>query len=172
MTVCRPLTTLVLCLGLAAGFAACGGDDDKGDDTKVTTETTTGGVKTEGTTVTLKAPLSGADEVPGPGANPGVGAALVEVSATQACADLKVTMGEKPTAAHIHQGAKGASGPVVVDLKPEFTPGESAFTSPKKCVDVPAEISAALVANPSAYYLNVHSDAHPNGAVRGQLDKF
>jgi hypothetical protein len=171
VTARRPLTALLLSLGLAAGLAACGGDD-KGDDTKVTAETTAGGEKTDGTSVTLKAPMSGGEEVPGPGADPGVGAALVEVSGTKVCADLKVTMGEKPTRAHIHQGAKGASGAVVVDLKPEFTPGESAYTSPKKCVDVTAETSAALIADPSAYYLNIHSDAHPNGAVRGQLDKF
>jgi CHRD domain len=166
----RPLTALVLSLGLATGLGACGGDDE-GDQTKVTTQTTASGEKKDGPAVTLKAPLSGAEEVPGPGADPGVGAALVEISGTKVCPDLKVTMGEKPTKAHIHQGAKGVSGPVVVDLQPEFTPGESAFTS-KKCVDAPAEITTALVANPSAYYLNVHSDAHPDGAVRGQLDKF
>ena len=164
------LVAALLSLVVLAG--ACGGDDDKGDDTKVTTETTTGGTKTDGTSVTLKAPLSGAEEVPGPGADPGVGAALVDVSGTKVCADLKVTMGEKPTLAHIHQGAKGASGAVVVNLMPEFTPGESAYSSPKKCVDTTAEISAALIADPQSYYLNVHSDAHPNGAVRGQLAKF
>ena len=170
MTVRPPLTALLLLLGLAAGLSACGGDGD-GDDTKVTTETTAGGEKKDGSAVTLKAPLSGAEEVPGPGANPAVGAALVDISGTKLCSDLKVTMGEKPLKAHIHQGAKGASGPVVVDLKPEFAPGESAFTS-KTCVDVPSDTSAQLIANPSGYYLNVHSDAHPDGALRGQLDKF
>lgn len=171
MTVRRPLTALVLCLGLAAGFAACGGDDDKGDDTKVTTETTAGGEKTDGTAVTLKVQMTGAEEVPGPGADPAVGRALVDVGGTRVCPDLKVTMGEMPTAAHIHKGAKGASGPVVVDLKPEFTPGESAFTA-KTCVDVPADTSAALIADPEGYYLNVHSGSYPNGAIRGQLTKF
>lgn len=171
MTVPRPLTVLLLSLGLAAGLPACGDGDQGDEDTKVTTETTTGGERTEGTAVTLKAALSGTEEVPGPGASPGVGAARVEVSGTKVCPDLNVTTGEKPTVAHIHSGAKGASGPVVVDLKPEFAPGESGFTS-KKCVDVPAETTAAIIANPSAYYLNVHSAAFPNGAVRGQLDKF
>ena len=162
---------LAALLPLVVFAGACGGDDDKGDDTKVTTETTTGGTKTDGASVTLKAALSGADEIPGPGATPGVGAVLVEVSGTKVCPDLKVTMGEKPTAAHIHKGAKGAAGPVFVDLKPEFTSGESAYQS-KVCVDVTAEQSAAVLADPQAYYLDVHSDAHPDGAVRGQLDKF
>lgn len=162
---------VVALLPLVVLAGACGGDDDKGDDTKVTIGTSAGGEKTDGTSVTLKAPLSGADEVPGPGITPGVGAVLVEVSGTKVCPDLKVTMGEKPTAAHIHKGAKGAAGPVFVDLKPEFTSGESAYQS-KTCVDVTADQSAALIADPQAYYVNVHSEGHPNGAVRGQLDKF
>ena len=158
-------------LPLTVLLGACGGDDKDGDGTKVTTESTAGGEKTDGSAVTLKAALSGTEEVPGPGANPGVGAALVDVSGTKVCPTLKVTMGEKPTVAHIHQGAKGAAGPVFVDLKPEFTSGESAYES-KTCVDITGEQSAALLANPESYYLNIHSDAHPNGAVRGQLARF
>ena len=170
MIVPRRLTAIVLSAGLLGGLGACGGEDD-GDRTQVTTETTASGEKTEGTdgrAAALRAALTGTEEVPGPGANPGVGAALVEVSATRVCSQLNATMGEKPTKAHIHQGAKGASGPVVVDLKPSFTPGESAFTS-KGCVDAPAEVTAAIIADPGGHYLNIHSDAHPDGAVRGQL---
>lgn len=174
MTVPRRVTAIVLAvgvLGVLGGLGACGGDD--GDGTQVTTETTAPGEKTEGadgSAATLKAPLSGTEEVPGPGADPAVGAALIDVSATRVCADLNVTMGEKPTKAHIHQGAKGTSGPVVVDLNPSFAPGESAFTS-RGCVDAPAEVTAAIVADPGGHYLNIHSDAHPDGAVRGQLAK-
>lgn len=163
------MAVVLLPLLLAAG--ACGDDDKGNEDTKVTTETTTGGQKTQGSAATLKAALSGADEVPGPGASPGVGAALVTVTGTRICPELKVTMGEKPTVAHIHQGAKSASGPVVVDLKPEFTSGESAYES-KTCVDVPADTVNQVLANPEGYYVNIHSDAHPNGALRGQLTKF
>ena len=173
MTVLRRLTAIVLSLGLIGGLGACGGEDD-GDDTQVTTETTASGEKTDGAAgraATLKAALTGREEVPGPGANPGVGAALVEVSATRVCSDLNATMGEKPTKAHIHQGSKGVSGPVVVDLNPTFAPGESAFTS-KGCVDAPAEVTAAIIADPGGHYLNIHSDAHPEGAVRGQLTKI
>jgi len=164
----RTLAAFALSLGLFTGLGACGDGDAEGDETRVTTQSTASGEKTDGNTVTLKAALNGAEEVPGPGANPGVGAASVEVSGTKVCPDLKVTMGEKPTGAHIHKGGKGASGPVVVDLKPEFTPGESAFTA-KTCVDAPAETTTALIADPSGYYVNVHSATYPNGALRGQL---
>ena len=166
----RPLAVL-LSLGLVAGLGACGNDGDKDKDTKVTTQTTAGGEKTDGTAVSLKAALSGAEEVPGPGANPGVGAALVDIAGTKVCTDLKATMGEKPLKAHIHKGAKGASGPVVVDLMPAFSAGESAYTS-KTCVETTAETGSQLIADPGSYYLNIHSDGHPDGAMRGQLAKF
>lgn len=155
---------------VTAGLAACGGDGEEGTDTEVTTETTTGGEKTDGTAASLKALLSPSEEVPGPGVKDGVGTAQVEVTGSKVCSDLKATMGEKPTKAHIHQGAKGQSGPVVVDLMPEFNPGEAAFAS-NTCVDTTPEIAAQLLADPAAYYVNIHSEEHPDGAMRGQLAK-
>lgn len=168
MTVRRVLGATVLCVALAAGLGACG-DEDSGDDTAVTTGTTAG-EKNEGTATALQARLSGGEEVPTPGADPGVGSFTVDVSGTQGCYDLNVTMGEKPTKAHIHQGGKGVAGPVVVDLKPVFEPGESATTA-KSCVEISPDVASKLLADPGAYYVNVHSEAHPDGAMRGQLAK-
>ena len=165
----RRLLAVVL---VAVAFVACGGDGDDGKDTEVTTQTSTpGGEKTDGTAASLKASLSPAEEVPGPGVKDGVGNAQVDVAGPKVCSDLKATMGEKPTKAHIHQGAKGASGPVVVDLMPAFEPGEAAFTS-KTCVDTTADIAAKLIADPAGYYVNIHSAGFPDGAMRGQLAKF
>ena len=166
MTARRPLAAIVLSLVLVA----CGGGD-KDKNTKVTIDTSGPGEKTEGTTITLKAALKGADEVPGPGVANGVGAFLIGVGGTKGCYDLKATMGEQPTKAHIHQGALNASGPVVVDLMPAFQSGESAFTA-KSFVDLPSDLAAKLIADPSAYYVNVHSEGHADGAMRGQLGKF
>jgi hypothetical protein len=166
MTVHRPLAVIVVLLALGA----CGGDS-KGKGTKVTTDTAGPGVKNEGTAVSLKAFMKGTDEVPGPGVKDGTGAFLFDVTGTKGCYDIKATMGEKPTKAHIHQGAAGVAGPVVVDFMPVFTPGESAFAA-KSCVDLRADLAAKLIADPSAYYVNVHSDAHPDGAMRGQLARF
>ena len=166
----RPvLAVALLSFALGAGLGACGGDDE-GDQTRVTTDTSAPGEKTDGAPQTLKARLSGAEEVPGPGVEVGVGAALVDITGTKACYDLNATLGEKPTAAHIHEGAKGTSGPVVVDLKPTFEPGESAFMA-ESCVDLAPDVAAKLLANPAGYYVNVHTPSHPNGAIRGQLDK-
>ena len=162
---------LLTAIALTVAFAACGGDGDDGKDTKVTTETSTGGTKTEGTAVTLKALLSGAEEVPLQGVKDGVGAALIDIAGPRVCSDLKATMGEKPLKAHIHKGVKGASGAVAVDLMPVFNPGESAFTS-KTCVETTADTAAQLIADPAGFYVNIHSDGHPDGAMRGQLAKF
>ena len=171
--ICRRALVATLVLTLAAGLGACGDDDGDGDGdgTRVTTETTGAGQKTEGASGSLKARLSGAEEVPGPGVADGVGAVLVDITGTKGCYDLKVTMGDKPTGAHIHQGVKGAAGPVVVNLNPAFEPGESSLNA-KSCVDMAADLVAKLLADPAAYYVNVHSEAHPDGAVRGQLEKF
>lgn len=165
-----PWILTVVVLSLSLGLAACGGDDEEGKDTDVTTETTAGGEKTGGTAVSLKALLSGAEEVPGPGVKDGVGAALIDIAGSKVCSDLNITMGEKPLKAHIHKGAKGASGGVVVDLVPVFNPGEAAFTS-KSCVETTAATAALLIADPGGYYVNVHSGGYPEGAMRGQLAK-
>ena len=163
----RPLAAVAVALALVS----CGGSG-KDKQTKVTTTGTAGpGVKTDGTALSLKAALTGAEEVPGPGVKDGVGAFLIDLAGSKGCYTLKATMGEKPTMAHIHQGAKGASGPPVVDLMPSFEPGESAFTA-KRCVDIPADTVRRLFGGPAGYYVNVHSDGHPDGALRGQLANF
>jgi CHRD domain len=165
----RLLVVTALSLLLVGG--ACGGDGGKDKDTKVTTGSTAGGEKTDGTAVSLKALLSPAEEVPGPGVKDGIGRVGIDIAGPKVCSDLKVTMGEKPMGAHIHQAAKGMSGPVVVDLKPAFEAGESAYTS-KTCVDTTAATASGLIADPAGYYVNIHSELHPDGAMRGQLSKF
>jgi len=164
----RPSRVLVAVV-VAASAACGGGNGSNGGTTKVTTAP--GPTPTGSAPVTLKASLSGAEEIPGPGVTVGVGNFSVDIAGTKGCYTLNVTMGEKPTQAHIHQGAKGASGPVVVNLMPAFASGEAAFLA-RSCVDLPGDTAAKLIADPSAYYVNVHSDDHPNGAMRGQLARF
>src|SRR5688500_7531991 len=71
------------------------------------------GVQAVGTTN-----LSGAAEVPGPGDRDGTGTAPVQidVGSQQACATLNVQNIATATAAHIHRGAAGVAGPIVVGL--------------------------------------------------------
>jgi len=68
------------------------------------------------------------------------------------------------TAAHIHKGAAGVSGPVVV---PFTAPGADGNSS--GCVSSTAAIIDDILANPSGFYVNVHTVEHPAGAIRAQL---
>ncbi|MDP9444433.1 MAG: CHRD domain-containing protein [Actinomycetota bacterium] len=74
------------------------------------------------------------------------------------------------TAAHIHEAPAGANGPVVVNLA---APGDGnaadCLTEGEPGKFVGDQTVAEILANPSAYYVNVHNAEHPGGALRGQL---
>jgi hypothetical protein len=83
-------------------------------------------------------------------------------------------------AAHIHVGARGVNGPVVANLAwPQdgqagdcLTEGEGAGTAGVKFPTAPnagSGIVAQILANPTAFYVNVHNAEYPSGAIRGQL---
>jgi hypothetical protein len=170
----RRAAVLALAALSTLAVAGCGDDDDGGDvsATEPTEASTLPTVTTpsmpEETGTTLTATLSPGEEVPGPGVQDGTGTAELKINGDEVCYDLKATMGEQPTAAHVHQGAKGAKGPVVVDLKPAFEMGESAFLS-VACTTPAAGEAAKILGDPAAFYVNVHTAEHPDGAIRGQL---
>ena len=70
------------------------------------------------------------------------------------------------TAAHIHLAPAGSPGPVVQALP--FTPGQEGGVIGEGSFSNPA-LLAAIRANPSAYYVNVHSNVCPTGVIRGQF---
>lgn len=77
---------------------------------------------------------------------------------------------------HIHEGAAGVNGPVRVDsgLSPANpVPVVNGSGSFSKSGIIPstdaAGIVSRLLANPSSFYFNVHSNLNPGGVVRGQL---
>ena len=111
---------------------------------------------------TFTTSLSGDAEVPGPGDPEGSGTATVTVSVQkkQVCYNVQVSGIGDPTAAHIHEGAAGSAGPPVVTFDPP---------TGQNCVDVAANVAAKILAQPSQYYVNVHTAEYPGGAVRGQL---
>ena len=108
----------------------------------------------------LHASLRGASEVPKGDPN-GSGTAEVKINGTQVCWELTTARIGAPTAAHIHKAPPGKAGPVVVAF--------GAAYGQKGCVAAPAAVAGAIQGNPSAYYVNVHNAAYPQGAVRGQL---
>ena len=68
------------------------------------------------------------------------------------------------TAAHIHRGASGVNGPVVV---PFTAPGANGNSS--GCATASATVIDDILANPAGFYVNVHTQEHPAGAIRSQL---
>jgi CHRD domain len=116
--------------------------------------------------------MTGAAEVPGPGDPDARGQADITLNQGlgEVCFDLTWQgIDGTVTAAHIHVGAATVAGPVVVPL---FAGTFAGTDSASGCVaGVSEELVKAIRQDPSNYYVNVHSDVFPAGAIRGQLAK-
>ena len=108
----------------------------------------------------LGAVLVGGNEVPGPGDTDAYGLADVSVRTDEVCWRITVSGTFEPlTAAHIHAGPQGVAGPVAVPLDPIR----------RGCDDVAPRLARFLRQHPSQFYVNLHNDEFPAGALRGQL---
>ena len=106
--------------------------------------------------------LTGAREVPGPGAANGRGQFSWSVDGTRLCYLLSVKRIGPAVAAHIHRARVGVAGDVKVPLTAP-TPTSAA------CVTISSALATALKTHPRRFYVNVHNAAHPAGAIRAQL---
>jgi hypothetical protein len=118
--------------------------------------------------VSLAANLKGANQVPkGSGDPDGSGSAYVNVANGKVCYTIRVQGIKLPaTEAHIHKGAAGVNGNVVVNLTP---PDQSGISG--GCTAVKPTLSKQIQQNPANYYVNIHNKDFPEGAIRGQLQK-
>ena len=150
------------------------------DDNTVTTPS-------PGSTTTLTAALLPANEIPpvtGSEAS-GSGTATLtfkltkdsagEVTAATLDATVNVTgfpAGTALTASHIHPGDSGVNGGIFVSLgltagEVTFATGSGSFS--KQGITVTVDQARAILTNPGAFYLNIHTAANLNGVARGQL---
>ena len=106
--------------------------------------------------------LSGTEEVP-PVNVGGSGSGTIRVNADGTVSGSVTTTGVQGTMAHIHQGAKGANGPVIVPL----TKSGDTYTVPAGAKLNDAQMQAFKAGN---LYVNVHTAAHKGGEIRGQLN--
>lgn len=122
---------------------------------------------TQDKTHSMTIALSGGAEVPGPGDNDGSGTANLTINHDkgEVCYDIAVKDIQPPTAAHIHLGAADKSGPPKVTFK------KAADGSWKGCASADKALLSDIQKNPGNYYVNVHNQEFPNGALRGQLGK-
>jgi CHRD domain-containing protein len=111
----------------------------------------------------LYAKMTGAAEVM-PKADGGSGNAEIKLnpSTGKVCWEFTKLKGIKgATASHIHKGAKGKAGPVVVPLGGNF--------KAKGCTTASKATVKSILNKPSAFYVNIHTQRFPAGAIRGQL---
>lgn len=117
---------------------------------------------------TLTADLAGVTEGANPGNPDGSGSATIVVDPTEGtlCWELTAEDIGAVLQSHIHVGAAGASGDIVVPLDVDGFDGTS-----EGCIE-PMEDAAVLqeiVDDPAGYYVNLHTEDFPAGAIRGQL---
>jgi hypothetical protein len=120
----------------------------------------------------LTATLSGANEVPGPGDADGSGQADLTLTERKGkkkgkvCFDITYSGIETAFAGHIHEGGPTTDGPIVVPLFVTATPSPA-----NDCVKAKRRLVKKIAKNPADFYVNLHNEALPGGAIRGQLEK-
>jgi hypothetical protein len=164
------------CLALVVGLAASGCS-------KSTTSPTTPAAAPK-----FSSTLSPTNEVPAitNADSTGSGVATITINATKdsagnitaATADFVVTLtgfpaGTTLTGAHIHPGAAGTTGGVIVNTglangEVVLSNGAGGINKASVTITDPA-VAQAIINTPSAYYFNVHTSLNSGGAARGQL---
>lgn len=109
--------------------------------------------------------LSGAEEVP-PVTTEASGTGISTVnSETGAISATIVTSGVVAIAAHIHVGAEGVNGEVIIPLE-QNADDANTWSTPAGAMLSAEQITAYEA---EGLYFNVHSDANTDGEIRGQL---
>jgi hypothetical protein len=111
---------------------------------------------------TVNVTLSGTEEVP-PASTAGSGSGSFTVGADGSVSGSVRTSGVAGTMAHIHRGAKGQNGPVIIPLQKS---GDT-YSAPAGAKLTEAQRQDFRAGN---LYVNVHSDRYKGGEVRGQLN--
>ena len=124
-----------------------------------------------GGTTQLSAKLKGNEEVPGPGDKDGKGEISVAVKPKRErlCFQLTFSNIEPVTAGHVHKGVAGVDGPIKVTLFEDSAgiPGPTAEGCAKH---QRKKLLRKIAHHPERFYVNLHNDEFPDGAIRGQLE--
>jgi CHRD domain len=134
------------------------------------------------TSVVMRATLTGGEETPAAVLSGAVAVAEVALDPTNLEIAVRMRVFNLPngsTASHIHVGAKGLSGPVVIDFPigtgrtGDFTlnfrahDGPTFHARPEIGINTFADALQAIAGGNA--YVNIHSSAFPGGEIRGQL---
>ena len=129
--------------------------------------------------VMYAAELRGANETP-PNTSGAFGSALVTYDAASNFMAFEVNTNgiASPSASHIHRGAAGVGGPVIINFATGPTgfqgsrvTGAGTVVAPMASSSlIPADLTGlSSVSTAGGFYVNVHSTAFPGGEIRGQL---
>jgi len=105
--------------------------------------------------------LTGEQEVP-PVKTSATGSGMFAIAADNTIAGSISTKGVAGTAAHIHEGAAGKNGAVIIPL----TKSGDTYSVPAGTKLSAAQMDGFKAGN---LYVNVHSDANKGGEIRAQL---
>jgi hypothetical protein len=161
----QPITVkryLAWSFALAFIATACGsmGGDDKGGGQRSEATAKTAAAAPAGAQA-VKVTLSGNNEVP-PVQTKATGSGTITVTKEKAVSGSVTTKGVEGTAAHIHDGAAGKNGPVIIPL----TKSGETWSVPAGSKLTDEQYKNFQAGN---LYVNVHSAANKNGEIRGQL---
>ena len=131
----------------------------------------------ERTLTTFVTVLSAENEVPEcpDGVDSGAhGVAVIQINAATGEISYRVVATNLPTTAdginafgHIHEGAAGVRGDVVVPFDEGLTGLDTGLVAAGTATD--EALADAILDNPENYYVNIHTTACPAGTIRGQL---
>ena len=125
------------------------------------------------------ASLSGENEVP-PADDNGTGRSVITLNPMKrrVCFNLSWRRIASPTRAHIHEGRRGVNGDIVVTLfenttAPDtFLPLPNSIRSVQGCTGgLRRGLLRDIRDNPRQFYVNIHNEDFPGGAIRGQLHR-
>lgn len=121
-----------------------------------------------GTATSWAGELRGSNEVP-PNSSTAVGAFWVSLDVNNNLT-YEVHAGNLAniTASHIHRGAAGVNGPIVINLVPTGTSFNQGRLRGTIAV-TDAALADEIRGTPGNFYVNVHTTPFPGGEIRGQL---
>ncbi len=147
---------------LALGIAGCGSSSSSHHSSTPSSRSSVAGVSAPLRVYRVK--LTGVAETPR-GAPNGSAAAVIAIHrGPVVCWRFSHLHGFSiATVAHIHTGAKGRTGSVLVPLS------SGPRLHHRGCVQASAAAVKAIERHPAGYYVNIHSARYPAGAIRAQL---
>ena len=115
--------------------------------------------------------LTPGQETP-PTTSNGFGNATVTLDPTHTQVTVNLTISGLTTPvnnAHIHRGAFGVAGPVVINFSPATNLANGKLNA---TFAIDKSLGDEIAGNPGNFYINVHTTQNPGGEIRGQLTQL